>query len=77
MRARRTSFWPVEGERITVSSCLFSCSSESSRVQDWFCPSHAADNAQIADELHTSRVTVGMWRQRFVDLSIECLEEAP
>ena len=45
--------------------------------KNWFCPSHAADNAQIADALHTSRVTVGMWRQRFVDLSIECLEEAP
>jgi hypothetical protein len=24
-----------------------------------------------------ARVTVGMWRQRFVDLGIECLEEAP
>ena len=63
----------MEGERIRfpVASLFLR------RVQELVLSGHAADNAQIADELHTSRVTVGLWRQRFVDLGIECLEEAP
>ena len=36
------------------------------------------DNAQIATQLKTSRPTVGMWRQRFIDLGIAgVLEESP
>lgn len=35
------------------------------------------DNAQIATELSTSRVTVGLWRQRFMDLGLAGLAEAP
>lgn len=35
------------------------------------------DNARIAQELGTSRVTVGLWRQRFLDLGLAGLEEAP
>lgn len=35
------------------------------------------DNSAIAKELHTSCVTVGLWRQRFVDLGLAGLEEAP
>jgi transposase len=34
------------------------------------------DNARIAQELDTSRVTVGLWRQRFVDFGLAGLEEA-
>jgi hypothetical protein len=48
MRARRTSFWPVEGERITVS--VASLVLVLREFKNWFRPSHAADNAQIADE---------------------------
>jgi transposase len=35
------------------------------------------DSARIAQELKTSRVTVGLWRQRFVDLGLAGLAEAP
>jgi transposase len=35
------------------------------------------DNARIAQELKTSRVTVGLWRQRFLDLGLAGLAEAP
>lgn len=35
------------------------------------------DNARIAQELKTSRVTVGLWRQRFLDLGLAGLEEEP
>lgn len=34
------------------------------------------DNRQIAANLQTSRVTVGLWRQRFLDLGLAGLEEA-
>lgn len=34
------------------------------------------DNAAIAAELHTSRVTVGLWRQRFLDAGLAGLAEA-
>jgi transposase len=35
------------------------------------------DNDEIAAELATSGVTVGLWRQRFVDLGLAGLAEAP
>src|SRR5271170_4858417 len=35
------------------------------------------DNDEIASELRTSRVTVGVWRQRFVDMGLAGLDEAP
>lgn len=35
------------------------------------------DNNQIASALGTSAVTVGLWRQRFIDLGLAGLEEAP
>jgi transposase len=35
------------------------------------------DNDEIACELGTSRVTVGLWRQRVLDLGLAGLEEAP
>src|SRR3977135_4327670 len=35
------------------------------------------DNDKIASELSTSPPTVGMWRQRFVDLGLAGLAEAP
>ena len=35
------------------------------------------DNAEIALALHTSRPTVGLWRQRFLDWGLAGLEEAP
>jgi len=35
------------------------------------------DNDAIAAELGTSRVTVGLWRQRVLDLGLAGLEEAP
>ncbi len=35
------------------------------------------DNSQIAVELRTSHVTVGQWRQRFLDLGLAGLQEAP
>jgi transposase len=35
------------------------------------------DNDKIAAELSTSPPTVGLWRQRFVDLGLAGLEEAP
>jgi transposase len=35
------------------------------------------DNAQIARALKTSRVTVGLWRQRFIDFGLAGLVEAP
>ena len=35
------------------------------------------DNQQIAAALGTSPVTVGLWRQRFIDLGLAGLEEAP
>ena len=35
------------------------------------------ENARIAQELKTSRVTVGLWRQRFLDLGLAGLQEAP
>ena len=35
------------------------------------------DNARIAQALGTSHVTVGLWRQRFVDLGLAGLAEAP
>jgi transposase len=35
------------------------------------------DNAAIAEKLRTSRVTVGLWRQRFLDLGLAGLAEAP
>jgi len=35
------------------------------------------DNAAIASELRTSRVTVGLWRQRFLDTGLAGLAEAP
>jgi len=35
------------------------------------------DNDEIAAELGTSRVTVGLWRQRILDLGLAGLEEAP
>ncbi len=35
------------------------------------------DNDEIALELGTSRVTVGLWRQRVLDLGLAGLEEAP
>lgn len=34
------------------------------------------DNDEIADQLGTSRVTVGLWRQRVMDLGLAGLEEA-
>ena len=34
------------------------------------------DHARIAQQLRTSRVTVGLWRQRFVDLGLAGLAEA-
>jgi transposase len=35
------------------------------------------DNRQIANELHTSHVTVGQWRQRVLDLGLAGLQDAP
>jgi transposase len=35
------------------------------------------DNDEIAAELGTSRATVGLWRQRFMDLGLAGLAEAP
>ena len=35
------------------------------------------DNDVIATELKTSHVTVGLWRQRFLDLGLAGLQEAP
>lgn len=35
------------------------------------------DNAAIAAKLHTSRVTVGLWRQRFLDSGLAGLAETP
>lgn len=35
------------------------------------------DNDEIAGELETSHVTVGLWRQRFVEFGLAGLEEAP
>jgi len=35
------------------------------------------DNDEIAAELDTSRVTVGLWRQRVLDLGLAGLEEVP
>ena len=35
------------------------------------------DNAAIAQQLRTSRVTVGLWRQRFLDSGLAGLAEAP
>jgi transposase len=35
------------------------------------------DNDEIAVQLKTSRPTVGLWRQRFMDLGLAGLEEAP
>lgn len=35
------------------------------------------DNDKIAAELKASRPTVGLWRQRFIDLGLAGLEEAP
>jgi transposase len=35
------------------------------------------DNGTIANELRTSRVTVGLWRQRFLDAGLAGLDEAP
>ena len=35
------------------------------------------DNAAIATQLRTSRVTVGLWRQRFLDAGLAGLAEAP
>jgi transposase len=35
------------------------------------------DNAAIAEQLGTSRVTVGLWRQRFLDAGLAGLAEAP
>lgn len=35
------------------------------------------DNHQIATQLKTSAVTVGLWRQRFLDLGLAGLQEAP
>ena len=35
------------------------------------------DNRQIAAELHTSHVTVGVWRQRVLDLGLAGLQDAP
>lgn len=35
------------------------------------------DNDEIASELKTSRVTVGLWRQRFLDFGLAGLNEAP
>jgi len=37
----------------------------------------ARDNDEIASELKTSRVTVGLWRQRFLDFGLAGLQEAP
>ena len=37
----------------------------------------ARDNDEIASELLTSRVTVGLWRQRFLDFGLAGLNEAP
>src|SRR5258708_24813577 len=34
------------------------------------------DNAAIAAKLHTSRVTVGLWRQRFLDAGLAGMAEA-
>jgi transposase len=34
------------------------------------------DNAAVAEQLHTSRVTVGLWRQRFLDAGLAGLAEA-
>lgn len=35
------------------------------------------DNSAIATQLRTSRVTVGLWRQRFLDAGLAGLAEAP
>lgn len=35
------------------------------------------DNDEIAAALETSHVTVGLWRQRFIDIGLAGLEEAP
>ncbi len=35
------------------------------------------DNLEIAAALETSHVTVGLWRQRFIDIGLAGLEEAP
>jgi transposase len=35
------------------------------------------DNAEIATQLRTSRVTVGLWRQRFLNAGLAGLAEAP
>jgi transposase len=35
------------------------------------------DNTRIAQDLKTSPTTVGLWRQRFMDLGLAGLEEAP
>ena len=35
------------------------------------------ENSRIAQELRTSPTTVGLWRQRFIDLGLAGLEESP
>ena len=35
------------------------------------------ESSRIAQELRTSPTTVGLWRQRFIDLGLAGLEESP
>jgi transposase len=47
------------------------------RVRIILLAAQGQDNTRIAQVLHTSPTTVGLWRQRFVDLGLAGLEEAP
>jgi transposase len=47
------------------------------RAQIALLAAEGKDNNQIAEILSTSHVTVGLWRQRFIDLGLAGLEEAP
>jgi transposase len=47
------------------------------RAQVALLAAEGEDNAAIAEKLRTSRVTVGLWRQRFLDSGLAGLAEAP
>lgn len=47
------------------------------RAQVALLAAEGEENAAIAEKLRTSRVTVGLWRQRFLDSGLAGLAEAP
>jgi transposase len=56
---------PATPQKIVRRACIVSLA-----AQGW-------DNDEIAAELSTSGVTVGLWRQRFMDFGLAGLAEAP